>query len=145
MQHHLKEIGRWVARWRTASTPIKPKAVVFSKRTRLKLPELRLHNTSIENGPIYSYLGTMLNHWSKHCERLRGKALKFIMVLKPLLRLSFSLWLKLQLYKIYIRPVMTYSVGFHLKNQHETSGACPEQGDLYKCKIDYQDRTTTFR
>jgi hypothetical protein len=75
MQRHLKKTGRW-ATWRRININAnETKAVVFSKRTRLKLPELRLHGALTEIFPNCRYLGVILNHrmnWSKHCEWLRG-------------------------------------------------------------------------
>ena len=49
----------------------KTKSVIISKRTRVKLPNLNLHNASIEYVQNYCYLGVILNHrmnWWKRCE-----------------------------------------------------------------------------
>ena len=46
--------------------------------------------------------------WSKHNERLRGKAQQSFMALKPLLWSSLSFKSKFQLYKAYIRFVIAY-------------------------------------
>ena len=57
--------------------------------------------------------GVILDHritWKKHCEAFRGKALRSLTAIKPLLRSPLSLKAKLLLlYKTYIRPVMTYA------------------------------------
>ena len=85
----------------------KTKAMIFSKRTRLQLPGLKLHNMEIEYVPRVRYLGIILNHklnWYQHCEALRGKALSSLTAMKPLLRSSLSLKAKLLLFKSYIRP-----------------------------------------
>ena len=69
VQRHLDEIGRWAAEWSIKISAEKSKAVIFSKKTRLQLPELRLQNADIEYVPRISYLGVVLDHklnWSWH-------------------------------------------------------------------------------
>jgi len=112
VQRHLNEIGRWAAEWRIKISAEKTKAVIFSKKTRLQLPELRLQNADIEYVPRIRYLGVVLDHklnWTSHCEVLRGKALRTLTAMKPVMRTSLSIKTKLLLYKSYIRPVMTYA------------------------------------
>ena len=61
----------------------KTEVVVFTRKTSLKLPELRLHHDIIDHVPRYRYLGVILDHrlnWKQHCEALRGKALRNFIV-----------------------------------------------------------------
>ena len=111
VQRHLQEIGRWATEWRIEISAEKTKALIFSKRTWLQLPELRLQNAIIEYVPRIRYLGVVLDHklnWTSHCEVLRGKALRTLTAMNPVMRSSLSTRSKLLLYKSYIRPVMTY-------------------------------------
>ena len=48
-------------------------------------------------------------NWTPHYEILRGKALRTLTVVRPLVRSSLSIKEKLLLYKTYIRSVMTYA------------------------------------
>ena len=58
-KHNHKEIWRWASELRIDINAEKTKAVVFSKRTRLKFPALELHSKHIEYVPIF-YLGVIL-------------------------------------------------------------------------------------
>ena len=110
-KRHLNEIARWTAEWFINISAEKTKAVIFSKKTRLQFPELRLQNAEVAYGPRIRYLGVVLDHrmnWTPHCEVFRGKALRTLTAMKPLLRSSLSIKSKLLLYNSYIRPVMTY-------------------------------------
>ena len=112
VQRHLNEIGRWANEWRININAEKTKAVVFSKRTRLQLPALKLHGEDIEYVPRCPYLGVILDrrmNWKPHVEVLRGKAHGSLTALSPLLRSSLPSRTKLLLYKTYIRPTMTYA------------------------------------
>lgn len=51
VQRHLHDVGRWDITWRTNISAEKAKTVVFSKETRLQLPELKLHNATIDYVP----------------------------------------------------------------------------------------------
>ena len=69
VQRHLNELGRWESMWPINISAEKTKAVVFSKKSRLQLPELKIQSAKID------YLGIILDHrltCKKHCEVLRG-------------------------------------------------------------------------
>ena len=59
---HLNELERWAAEWPININAEKTKAVIFSKKTRLQLPELRLQNSEIEYVSRIRYLGVLLDH-----------------------------------------------------------------------------------
>jgi hypothetical protein len=112
VQRHLNEIGRWANEWRININVEKTKAVIFSKRTRLQLPVLELHEEDIEYVPSCPYLGVILDrrmNWKPHVEVPRGKAHGSLTALSQLLRSSLSSRDKLLLYKTPIRPTMTYA------------------------------------
>ena len=112
VQRHLNKIGSWANEWRININAENTKAVVFSKRTRLQLPVLKLHGEDIEYVPRCPYLGVILDrrmNWKPHVEVLRGKAHGSLTALSPLLRSSLPSRTKLLLYKTYIRPTMTYA------------------------------------
>ena len=48
-------------------------------------------------------------NWPKYSEAMRGKALKFLGKLIPLLKLSLPVSSKLLVYKAYLLPLMTYA------------------------------------
>ena len=84
VQCHLDELGRWAAMWRIISAE-KTKAEVFSKKTRLQLPELKIRSSKIGYVSRYRYLGVILDRrltWKKHCEALSGKALRSLTAIK---------------------------------------------------------------
>jgi hypothetical protein len=59
--------------WRIMVNAEKKKAVVFSKKTTLQLPELKIQNAKINYVPMYRYLGVVLDHrfsWKKHCTEI---------------------------------------------------------------------------
>ena len=122
VQRHLNEIRRWVVEWCINISAEKTKAAIFSKKTRLQLPEHRIQNAEIEYIPRIRYLGIVLDHrlnWTPHCEVLWGTALRILTAMQPLLRSSLSINSKLLLYKAYIRPVMTTLLRHGLSSQKQ--------------------------
>jgi Reverse transcriptase (RNA-dependent DNA polymerase). len=93
VQRHLNEIGRWTNEWRIEIKAENTKAVVFSKRTRLQLPVLKLHGEDIDYVPRHPYLGVILDRGMNskpHVEELRGKAHGSLTALSPVVRPSLS-------------------------------------------------------
>ena len=62
VQHHLNQVHKWATKWRIKISIEKTKAIVFTRKIRLQLPELRLHHDVIEYVPRYRYLGVILDH-----------------------------------------------------------------------------------
>ena len=56
VQRHLDELGKCFAMWRINISAEKTTAVVFSKKTRLQLPELNIRGAKIDYVPRYRYL-----------------------------------------------------------------------------------------
>ena len=119
IQRHPMEVGKWTALWHINISVENMKAVVFSKKIKLQLPELKLQNATISR---VCYLGVILDHrlnWSKHCKALRGKAMRSLTIMKPVLRSSLSLKAKLNLIKSIFGPWWStlHQVGLPLQNQ----------------------------
>ena len=120
--------------WRTQISAEKKKAVVISKKTKLQLPKLKLQNATIYYVPNFRYLGIILDQrlrWRKKCEVLRGKTLRSLAAIKPLLRSTLSLKAKLNIYKTYIRSVMTYATPAWVSSPKQTSAVCKLSGIGY--------------
>ena len=62
VQRHLNEIARWAAELCTNISAENTKALIFSKETRLQLPESRLQSAEIEYVPSVRFLGPVLDH-----------------------------------------------------------------------------------
>ena len=103
-----------------------------SRKTRLQLPELKLQNGTIDYVPRVRYLRVISDrrlNWAKHYEALRGKALRILAAIKPLLGSSLCLKSKLLINKSYINPVNDLrrsGVGFPPKIKTGTSAGCQE-------------------
>jgi len=112
VQWQLTEIGKWSQKWRIRVSPEKTNAVAFSKRRRLTLAKLKLHDEEIDYVSTCKYLGVTLDHrlkWRPHCEVLRAKASSSLRALRPLMTSNLPRRLKLLIYKTYIRPQMTHA------------------------------------
>ena len=70
--------------WRLSISAEKTKAVFFSKKTRLQLPELKSQSANIDYVSRYRFHGVILGHrfaWKRLYEVLRGKALRSLTAL----------------------------------------------------------------
>jgi endonuclease/exonuclease/phosphatase family metal-dependent hydrolase len=117
LQASLNELAKWYASWRMALNSSKTTATLFarkrSKRKLTTLPKLTLNGDDIEWTPTSKYLGVTLDEkltWKKHIQDIRQKTSKKLGALYPLFSSkSMPLHTKVQLYKMTIRPVMTYA------------------------------------
>ena len=111
VQWLLTKIGKWSKKWRIRVSSEKTNAVAFSKKWSLVLSKLKLQD-EIDYVSTCKYLGVTLDHklkWRPHFEALRTKASSSLRDLRPLLRSSLPLRLKVHLYKACIRPQMIHA------------------------------------
>jgi hypothetical protein len=62
--------------WRINISAEKTEAVVFLKKTRLQLPELKIQSAKIDYVPKFRYLGVILDHrlsWKKALPSVEGQ------------------------------------------------------------------------
>jgi hypothetical protein len=117
LQTSLDELSKWYASWRMALNTSKTTATLFerkrSSRKRTVLPKLTLNGDDIEWTPTSKYLGVTLDSqlkWNEHLQNIQNKTSRKLGALYPLLRSkSMPLQMKIHLYKMTIRPVMTYA------------------------------------
>ena len=117
LQASLNELSKWYASWRMALNTSKTTATLFerkrSSRRVTALPQLTLNGDSIEWTPTSKYLGVTLDSkltFKEHLKVIRKKTAGKLGALYPLFRSrSMPLQMKVHLYKMTIRPVMTYA------------------------------------
>lgn len=117
LQASLNELSQWYASWRMALNTSKTTATLFerkrSSRKRTELPKLSLNGDDIEWTPTSKYLGVTLDSkltFKQHLKTVQKKTSDKLRALYPLFKSkSMPLKMKVQLYKVTIRPVMTYA------------------------------------
>lgn len=117
LQRHLNMLSTWMDRWRLEVNPNKTQAITFGKN-RKRQPnqrqQLQWKGNPLQWSNQAKYLGITYDaklSWKKHIQKVRGKAIGQARLLYPLLNRSSKLNLqtKMLIYKIYIRPILTYA------------------------------------
>ncbi|GBP97633.1 RNA-directed DNA polymerase from mobile element jockey [Eumeta japonica] len=122
LQKAIDELTRWFQTWRIEVNPEKSAAIFFNY-SRIKKKEVVPYNAPtfrINKSPIpwhhkYKYLGITLDkqlHFKDHIKRVRHNAQLYLSRLSGMIgkKSKMSLRNKCTLYKVCIRPVMTYAV-----------------------------------
>ncbi|WP_420286312.1 reverse transcriptase domain-containing protein, partial [Escherichia coli] len=117
VQRAVTTLGEWFRTWRIAINPVKSAAIMFEPHT-CKLPRtvgpLSLFGRNIPWATKTKYLGVTLDsklNFNAHVTIVRNRAVWILSRLRPLLSSvsKMSLRHKLTLYKMCVRPILTYS------------------------------------
>ncbi|GBP21610.1 RNA-directed DNA polymerase from mobile element jockey [Eumeta japonica] len=121
LQKAIDKLTRWFQTWRIELNPEKSAAIFFNY-SRIKKKEVVPYNSPtfrINKSPIpwhhkYKYLGITLDkhlHFKDHIKRVRQNAQLYLSRLSGMIgkKSKMSLRNKCTLYKVCIRPVMTYA------------------------------------
>lgn len=110
LQRALDLLPEWLQKWRLTANPGKTQAIVFGQG---KLPSpLTMANQEIPWKKEATYLGVTIDHgitMRNHITKVAGRAKAALMKLRPLISSSLPLRQRLALYKLYIRPHITYA------------------------------------
>ncbi|GBP21230.1 RNA-directed DNA polymerase from mobile element jockey [Eumeta japonica] len=121
LQKAIDELTRWFQTWRIEVNPEKSAAIFFNySRVKKKevvpynSPTFRINKSSIPWHHKYKYLGITLDkhlHFKDHIKRVRQNAQLYLSRLSSMIgkKSKMSLRNKCTLYKVCIRPVMTYA------------------------------------
>ena len=111
LQRALDLLPDWLAEWRLALNVAKTQAVSFGNHKR-QPPPLTLHGQQVPWSNRATYLGVAIDrrlNMVAHTKKATQAARAALFLLRPLLRSSLPLRTKLQLYKAYVRPHLTYA------------------------------------
>ena len=108
-------LHRYFTKWKIQVNINKTVAILFTKRRLPTPPALRFHLTDIPWSPHIRCLGLELDSkllFTKHLNTVTHKATGVLLALFPLLARDSTLSShnKLTLYKLLIRPILTYAV-----------------------------------
>lgn len=114
LQEAADELEEWFATWRIQVNANKSAAMFFSKRRREPDREITIFGQPIPWKNETKYLGVTLDRkltWKAHTDSCLNKGNMAAAHLYPLLnrRSKLSAKTKLRLYKVIIRPIMTYA------------------------------------
>jgi len=114
VQNHIKLLESWLDRWQIAINVDKSAAVVFNRRTAPPPTELTLFGSPLPWERKTKYLGVILDSrltWAPHYQYIKDKFRKATFALKYLMtrRSPINMENKLLLYKIALRPIITYA------------------------------------
>jgi hypothetical protein len=110
----LSVLHRYFIKWKLQVNTAKTAAVFFTKRRPPPPPALRFHLTDVPWSPHIKYLGLQLDSkllYTKHLTDVTHRAMGVLLAIFPLLARDSTLSLhnKLILYKLLIRPILTYA------------------------------------
>ena len=114
LQHHINELETWLDRWRIKINVSKSAAVMFTRKLRDLPAKLKMYGTELDWLKTTRYLGVILDSrltWKPHLQYISDKyRLNTIKLNKLIGRHSpLNLQNKLLLYKVIMRPVITYA------------------------------------
>ena len=114
LQHHINELEIWLDRWRIKINVSKSAAVMFTRKLRDFPAKLKMYDTELNWLKTTRYLGVILDSrltWKPHLEYITDKyRLNTIKLNKLIGRQSpLNLQNKLLVYKVIMRPVITYA------------------------------------
>jgi len=112
--HAIVLLHRYFTKWNLRVNINKTEAILFAKRRPASPPPLQFQHTVIPWSPHIRYLGLELYSkllFTKHLHSVKHKATGVLLKLFPLLDRDSTLssYNKLTLYKLLIRPVLTYA------------------------------------
>lgn len=112
-----EDISKYTHKWKIGINGDKTKAILFTRRRVRELPTgpLRIFNSSINWEDDLKYLGVKLDKrltFKNHIDYVIGRANNAIRILYPLLcrKSSLDVRNKLLVYKLAIRPILTYGM-----------------------------------
>jgi hypothetical protein len=104
----------WFTKWKIKINPTKCESVLFTKRLHNPVNTVQFNNSPIPWKQEVKYLGVILDRRLNFCRHIHiqiGKANSRLAVLKSLLTTEqLHLDSKVTLYKMLIRPILTYAV-----------------------------------
>ena len=115
LQKHLDSIADWMDRWRLRVNPSKTQAILFNQnKKRPPRDLLRWKDTRLKWTGTAKYLGILYDArltWRAHVQAVRRKAQAQLSTLYPLIGWNSSLNqdTKIMIYKLYIRPILSYA------------------------------------
>lgn len=114
LQDHIKELEKWLDKWKIKVNPTKCVHVTFTLR-KGNCPKLKINNIDIPEQNHVKYLGIHLDRrltWSQHIEskstQLKLKTSQLQWLLCP--HSALNLNCKVLIYKSIIKPIWTYGI-----------------------------------
>lgn len=117
LQNHIDALELWLQDWKIKINVEKSNAVLFRKKTTKQKPDpppVKLFDTPVPWLDEAKYLGVILDKrltWKAHFQSIQNKFRKAKAMLYPLLgkRSPLSVKNKLLMYKVLLRPIITYA------------------------------------
>lgn len=126
LQSHLNLLAEYYFKWKIKINPTKTEQITFTARKPSRFPAnpISLNGATIKPSKSVKYLGVQLSFdlkFVEHIQSVRRKACMAQSLLYPFFKRNSGLSTEntLLLYKIYIRPIITYAcpVWFELSNK----------------------------
>lgn len=114
IQHQINSATTWFSKWRLKINTVKTMAILFNKRQTKSSPKLTILGHQIPWSTSVKYLGVTLDRnlsFRQHMQKTVIKATRTRGMLYPILnrKSPIPLKTKLQIYKTYIKPIITYA------------------------------------
>jgi hypothetical protein len=114
IQHQINSATTWFSKWRLKINSVKTMAILFNKRQTKNCPKLSIQGHQIPWSTSVKYLGVTLDRnltFRQHMQKTVTKATRTRGMLYPILnrKSPIPLKVKLQIYKTYIKPIITYA------------------------------------
>jgi len=131
LQRQINKIEPWFAQWRISLNPSKTNAILFSNKSPINTPKPKILNTQINWSTSITYLGVKIDrnlNFGKHVRLATQKSKAAAYLLFPMLnqKSPLSIQTKVFIYKMYIRPILTYACSAWSSNLSPTSWASVE-------------------
>lgn len=129
LQNHLDDLSEYFSKWKIKINSGKTEFIQFFKNNFTKLPPaipISLEGHTLIPQDNVKYLGVVLNrklNYNSHIQHLKKKASTAFSSLYPLLfsKSGLSIPNKLAIYKLYIRPIITYAAPVMVGSLSKTS------------------------
>jgi len=112
-QRHLDLLQQWLTKWRIKINTDKTAVVYFTRRRPRDLRQLSFFNEPLTIQTTARYLGIDLDRrftFASHLQSAAKRATQRTMALYPMLKSpALSIELKLRIYAMMIRPILTYA------------------------------------
>ena len=111
INHDLRILVRWAAKWLINFNPLKTEAILFTLRLLEHLPNITFDGTPIRFVEEHKHLGLTLSsngQWHSHIDNIITSASKVLGIMRKL-KFSFSRTALNQIFLSYILPILEYS------------------------------------
>ena len=111
INHDLRILVRWAAKWLINFNPLKTEGILFTLRLLEHLPNITFDGTPIRFVEEHKHLGLTLSsngQWHSHIDNITTSASKVLGIMRKL-KFSFSRTALSQIFLSYILPILEYS------------------------------------